>query len=314
MNAFFSTIQKWISNSRLGVKILLPSLLAFVLVIILFLIYSVSIFNAENQAREIENKARTEQIISTELQKLNDFSLGLAIQAAENPEIQEAFANQNRERLQALTLDSFNALEEKFGIRQYQYHLPPAQSFLRLHSLGNFGDDLSSFRATVVQVNQTQEGISGIEVGRGGVGLRGVQPVFYNGKHIGSVEFGLNIDSNFVIDLKEKYGNEWRIMLNRESLELATLEDISLLTEGPTPDLLVLGTTIQGNYQELDVYPKILAGESLTSQILNENGQILLVASIPIKDHDNKIIGLVESIVDNTSIIQTETNRFLLIC
>lgn len=313
MNNYFSKIRSGMSPSRLSLKLLVPSLLIFVLVIIIFFAYSAVTFNAETQAQQTEATIRTEQIIGTELQNLNDFALGLAIQAAENPQIQEAFATQDRATLQALTLDSFTALENKFGIRQYQYHTPPAQSFLRLHSLGNFGDDLSSFRATVIEVNQTQQTVVGIEVGRGGAGLRGISPVFYEGKHIGSVEFGLNIDLAFVEGLKEKYGNDWRIMLTRESLELAILEDIEALSEGPIPELLILGETLRGNHQASDAYETILAGESTTSQTRGADGQILLISSVPLKDYRGKIIGVAETIVDNTVLVQSQTNRFLLL-
>lgn len=313
MSNLFSKLQEWMSGSRLGMKLLIPSLLVFLVTLILFLTYSIATFNAENQERETEDAERTNEIISTEIQKLSDFSLGLAIQASEDPKVQEAFAARDRSQLQSLTLGSFNALKDKFSIRQYQFHLPPAQSFLRLHSLGNFGDDLSSFRATVVEVNETQKSVSGIEVGRGGVGLRGVQPVFYEGKHIGSVEFGLNIDSAFVESLKEKYGNEWRIMLTKESLTLATLQDIETLAEGPVQELLVLGETRKEGYQTPDDYQKVLGGETVTSQIISDEGQILLITTTPLRDYKGQIVGVVESLTDNTVLIQSQTNRFLLI-
>ncbi len=313
MNNFLSNIRGWISATRLSMKLLVPSLLIFVLVIVIFLAYITITFITETQAREIETTVRTEQIVASELQKLNDFALGLAIQAAENPKIQETFAEGEREALKALTLDSFNALKNQFGIRQYQYHTPPARSFLRLHSPENFGDDLSSFRSTVIEVNQTQQTVVGIEVGRGGAGLRGIAPVFYEGKHFGSVEFGLNIDLAFVEGLKEKYGNDWRIMLTRESLELAILEDIEALSAGPVPELLILGETLKGQHQSPDAYPIVLAGESITSQTRSNDGKILLISTVPLKDYRGKIIGVVETIIDDTALAQLQSNRLFLL-
>ncbi len=54
----------------------------------------------------------------------------------------------------------------------------------------------------------------GLEVGRGGPGLRAVYPMFYEGKHLGSVEYGGSInnslanikntfDLDFVIGIKD---------------------------------------------------------------------------------------------------------------
>lgn len=83
-----------------------------------------------------------------------------------------------------------NKLKKNFGIKQFQFHLAPATSFLRLHKVGKYGDDLSSFRKTVIQANSSKKIVSGLEVGRGGLGMRLVYPVQYNGSYIGSMEFG----------------------------------------------------------------------------------------------------------------------------
>ncbi|MCS6992534.1 MAG: HAMP domain-containing protein, partial [Anaerolineales bacterium] len=313
MSAVFSSLRKLVSVSTLATKLLVPIVVTFVLLALLFSAFILNEFNVEEQARKAEHQKRTEQIINTELKKLSDFALALALEAAENPEIQKALANREREKLQTLTLNSFTALKDKFGIRQYQYHLPPALSFLRLHSLNNFGDDLSLFRASVVQVNQTKQSVSGIEVGRGGVGMRGVQPVFYQGMHIGSVEFGFNVDEGFVQFLKEEYGNEWRILLTRESLELATLDDISQYEPAPAKNLLILGSTIHGIYQTPAVYSSVLSGESITTQIQNNTDQIFLITSLPIRDYSGQIIGIAESLTDITSVVQAHINRLLLV-
>ncbi len=64
-----------------------------------------------------------------------------------------------------------------------------------MHKPSKFGDDLSGFRATVIETNKTKQPITGLEVGRGGPGLRVVYPVFNKGVHIGSVEFGGSINT-----------------------------------------------------------------------------------------------------------------------
>ncbi|HBI15853.1 MAG TPA: hypothetical protein DDY20_10140 [Desulfobulbaceae bacterium] len=44
----------------------------------------------------------------------------------------------------------FTAEKKKIGIAQFHFHLPLTTSCLRLHMPEKFGDDLSSFRHTVV--------------------------------------------------------------------------------------------------------------------------------------------------------------------
>jgi len=124
-------------------------------------------------------------------------ALSLATAVAENTAVQEAFAARDRERLASFFVPSFEKLNKEHGARQFQFHLAPATSFLRVHKPGEFGDDLSSFRFTVVEVNATGKPISGLERGVAGLGMRGVVPVRHNGAQIGSVEFGLSFGQAF---------------------------------------------------------------------------------------------------------------------
>ena len=275
---------KYIST-KLSRKILFPILFIFSLVITGFFVFSYLTNAEDNKAREDENSRQAEEFFNLKLQDLNNFALGLAIQSANNPDIQAAFAAQDRQKLMELTLDSYTALKGKYNISQYQYHLAPATSFLRLHSLDKYGDDLSAFRFTVLQVNDTQKPVAGLEVGRGGAGIRGVEPVFYQGQHIGSVEFGLNFDKTLVNSLKEEYGNDWRIILTRESLSLATLEDLSALKDGPTPDTLVLASTVDSIYPKSETYAKVIDGERLITDVKAGQSKTFSVTSLPLRDY-----------------------------
>lgn len=48
--------------------------------------------------------------------------------------------------------------------------------------------------------------IAGLEIGRGGIGVRGVVPVSYQGQHIGTVEYGLDPGLAALEELKREYG------------------------------------------------------------------------------------------------------------
>ncbi len=120
------------------------------------------------------------------------------------PEVQKCFSEKDRQRLLELTLPLYRSAREKLSITQFQFHLPPAISFLRLHKVQKYGDDLSGFRFTVLEANQEQRPRFGIEKGRFGLGLRGVAPVVYQGKHIGTVEFGLDVNDKLLAQVKEK--------------------------------------------------------------------------------------------------------------
>ncbi|MBU0457058.1 MAG: hypothetical protein KKF21_06670 [Bacteroidetes bacterium] len=82
----------------------------------------------------------------------------------------QLFAWQDRLGLQEHLLPLFDSkLKGDFNIQQFQFYAPPAISFLRLHKVSKYGDDLSSFRKTVVEANTTKKVVCGVEVGRGGL-------------------------------------------------------------------------------------------------------------------------------------------------
>ncbi len=302
-------------ETKLSRKILLPVLAVGMLVLTGFFVFNYLTNVADNKARDEENSRRAENFFDLKVNDISDFALGLAIQSASNPEIQAAFAAQDRQRLTDLTLESYTILKDQYDISQYQFHLTSDISFLRLHSPDKYGDDLSSFRYTVVQVNETKESVSGLEVGRGGAGIRGVTPVFYQGQHIGSVEFGLNFDKTLVDNLKAEYGNDWRIILTRDALSLATLEDLSALKEGPTPDTLILSSTIDGVYPSADVYANVIGGERAVTEVGNDQSQVFSVTSLPLRDYSGEIIGVVDIVIDKTALVQEQarTTLFLLL-
>ncbi|CCO09118.1 methyl-accepting chemotaxis protein [Desulforamulus hydrothermalis] len=126
----------------------------------------------------------------------------------EMPEVQKAFAERNREELYRLTAPVFARAKQE-GIEQIQFHLPPATSFLRLHQPQKFGDDLSSFRATVLQCNNEKKWVAGLEEGRGGYGFRVVAPVYYQGQHVGSAEYGMGFGAKLLARWKEQCGGEF---------------------------------------------------------------------------------------------------------
>lgn len=125
---------------------------------------------------------------------------------AKIPEVQKSFAEKNRANLQRMLYPAFLFMKENYEIRQFQFHLPPAVSFLRLHKLNKYGDDLFEIRKTIVDTNKEKKIISGMEVGKFGFGIRGLNPVYYNKKHIGSVEFGMALQEDTLFRFKKKYG------------------------------------------------------------------------------------------------------------
>jgi len=193
---------------NIGTRLLLSNgLILFVViaVIIPFGLHQVDRLLQESELRELEGLYR---IAEGELESSGKLARAMATVVAATPEVQAEFAAGDREALAQRTVPLFNQLKKEFAVRQFQFHTPPATSFLRVHKPEKYGDDLSSFRKTVVQTNQALKPISGLEKGVAGLGVRGLVPVFNKQKHIGSVEFGLSFGQPFFDAFKEQYGVE----------------------------------------------------------------------------------------------------------
>jgi len=140
----------------------------------------------------------------------------MAALVAEMPSVGALFAKGDRTRLYAEFSKSFQSLKTRFNLFQFQFHTPPAMSFLRMNEPQKFGDDLSTFRRTVLSVNTDKKGVRGLETGRTGLGLRGVEPIFFKEKHYGSVEFGGDL-LPVLENIKKAYGVEVGIALSQQA-------------------------------------------------------------------------------------------------
>lgn len=188
-------------RTRLFLLLILPiTLMSLVCIILLMSTVSDTLRNAEQ--REL---AEVFENVNAGIAAQGRLGQAMSALVAGIPDVQAAFAAGDRERLSELFVPGFKQLKSEFGIRQFQFHLPPATSFLRVHKPAKFGDDLSSFRKTVVSTNDERRPIAGPEVGVAGLGVRGMVPVYHDGQHIGSVEFGLSMGQKFFDDFSAEH-------------------------------------------------------------------------------------------------------------
>lgn len=178
----------------------------------LSLLYSAQGFYGINELINTHRKT-----VSDELARTVRARIAMQLRAADtalepivaDDRIRGAFGHRDREELQRLLTPMWSGLQKK-GMAQLQFHTPPASSFLRMHEPSRYGDDLSTFRATVVKANRDRTAVHGLEEGRGGFGLRVVRPMTgAAGEHIGTVEFGLDFGTHFLKELQTDYGGEF---------------------------------------------------------------------------------------------------------
>lgn len=207
----------------------------------------------------------------------------LALLSSKIPSATKAFEEQNRDVLFDLFVPAFKEMKKNYAVRQFQYHLPPATSFARIHKPQKFGDDLSSFRKTVIETNAQKKTVVGIEKGVAGLGVRGVVPVFSGDKHLGSVEFGMSFGQAFFDRYKQNYGVNVALHIKGK--------------DGFKPFASTLGKDPVVKGIDLDA---VLTGDRVIRDIVAEGKQMAVLYDV-VRDFSQKPIGVLEIAVDSSS-------------
>ncbi|MEA3498437.1 MAG: methyl-accepting chemotaxis protein [Campylobacterota bacterium] len=131
------------------------------------------------------------------LQLKKDVGISNAVSVANDGKIKQALEENNRDIAIKSLKNLGKSLKASTPFKNVKVHVHTKDnnSFVRIWKLNKYGDDLSSFRHSVVKVNQMKTAVNTFELGKAGLSLRSVVPVTSNdGKHLGSLEFmqGLN--------------------------------------------------------------------------------------------------------------------------
>lgn len=96
-----------------------------------------------------------------------------------------------RGSLYRLLYPFYNDELKKLGIRQFHFHTPKGESFLRFHAPSENGDNLMNIRPSIYKANIEKKFVTGFEGGRVYPGFRYVFPIIDQEEHLGSVEVSL---------------------------------------------------------------------------------------------------------------------------
>lgn len=194
------------SFMRLGLKArIVGSFVVSMLIILAVVIPSLMLVISGLISRAVERQVTTQfDILRGMIETETDRAASMARLVSLIPDVGMAMATGNRDALTRAFVPGFKSMANLHGIEQMQFHMPPATSFLRVHQPTKFGDDLSSFRQTVVEANNRMQPVTGLEKGVAGLGLRAVMPISLEGRHLGTVEFGTSIGQPLVDRFKKR--------------------------------------------------------------------------------------------------------------
>ena len=272
------------NNLSISKKIHIPLIISIVFgLLIIMLNYFYSIDEMEDNI--YKNQAKS--LYSTYREAMRSKgSIGItnAINTAKNYDVIHSLEDNNR----AMAINGLNVISKEFkeytDYQNIKIHIHDANihSFLRAWNPEKFGDDLSSFRQTILDVKANRKPIVAIEVGRAGLVLRGLAPIINDDKYIGSVEFiqGLNSIVKFA---KKSYDYDVAIVINNEYLStakaLSSAQKIGNYTLAVKKDYV--------NQDFINDLNNIDISNTSSHQITKK----YFVVSEPIKDYSNNIVG-----------------------
>lgn len=269
----------------------------------LFAYFFTSLHNAYHEAEERTLTSITNSF-SIELEHREQIALTLASAAAENPAIQEALANRNRQALSDLVLPGYAMMQTSdASVTQNRYILPDGTLFFSASE--SAGAEESPAPANLPA--NIQEGpLSGLEVEDGVLTIRGLSPIFHNDQYVGAVEYQIGLNASMFESLREKYGADWRVLLTKNFVPAGTPTE-----PGPNDDLLVVTrTTGSSIFNTPASYAAALSGTQTITHP-SQNGRDYALLSSPILDTSGQIIGVLDILYDHTHISAAQNTRLI---
>jgi methyl-accepting chemotaxis protein len=220
----------------------------------------------------------------------------LAYTVAGMPSIQDFVQYKDRDSLLEVGAPLYEGLQKITSLNVFHFHHPPATSFLRLQKPEKFGDDLSGFRKTVLQVNESQNDAIGIEAGVAGISVRAVVPVKYlNRKHAGSVEFGAPLDDELLLQVKNSIGND---------ISLIIPDGNGFKYQAKTHNLNIP----ENKYAFLQ---EVMKSDKVITKRVNKDGKKLITSYMPITDYSGSGVGILAIPKDISKTLQAANKRAL---
>ncbi|RBQ31144.1 hypothetical protein CRU92_08210 [Arcobacter sp. FW59] len=126
---------------------------------------------------------------------LKDYSYELSNKILEDQKVITAVKEQNKDKLEQLTIDKYNILLTKDPyIRQMNFFFKDGTNLLRLHKLDLSGDNILEKRYMLKEVFTKKTTLTGFEMGTTGLSYRVIVPLFdENNDFIGAFEIGISL-------------------------------------------------------------------------------------------------------------------------
>ena len=304
MNRVREKLTGAMSRTGIAFRVLLINLMGIALVTLVLVVLATFRIRHIITMQEDQRFHNRYAAFLTSVDEQRDAAMALAMAFAQEPAIQAAFAEMNRPELTRLTLPIWLALDYRFDIPQCQFYVPPATSFLRLHKLDAYGDDVGDYRQLVVDALSDRKPVGGLEIGRDGLGIRGVAPIWYGPQFVGAVEIGMAFDRSFLKEFAASTDAEAEVHLFQPDPAIELFDDGLLGHPSGSLGLMDYASTVEVELPVADaVYESVLDTGSPVITRIRYNGEYYGVLVGPLYDYSQRIIGVVEIAVQRSETV-----------
>lgn len=286
---------------RIGTKLLIPSILSLIVLVIATLVVT-SYFFTKNYERETD-KLITSKVadIDKNIQIICDKALYGASICSGLDVVQRAYKaygmNFNLDSCSRIIENEFRSINDVIQANTGQdakihFTLQPDLSFIRCWSQQR-GDNLAGYRKSIVKISRTYQPVTGIEVGQDGCVMRGIAPIF-NERHnyLGSVEILFPIEK-LTKQLKSAANEEFALFMQVDILKNSANYQTPLASANQE-------NTIIGNFVFVDQSADAFNINHITDQMLRKGYANLTIYEvgnfkygvIPLRDFDGNPIGV----------------------
>ena len=216
---------------------------------------------------------------------------------AADPGVQKALREGNADRLLAAWLPVFETLRQEKYLTHFYFLNANRVCLLRVHKPDKRGDLINRF--TALEAERSGKTVSGIELGPlGTFTLRVVQPVFADGKLIGYVELGKEID-DVLQSLQLRSGTQLAVVIYKKYLTQQSWEDgMRLLGRQPNWGRLPKNVVVYASQGRLPnafaLWINQFVGESPQGEKdreITSDGKDWRVSAMPLLDASGKEVG-----------------------
>jgi len=240
----------------------------------------------KQKASLTEKAIAGKEVLISEINNIAHTHLKMATIISEMKRVKEAIINRDRNKLLETVVPFVKRLNPNGNTSHPKVHfeIPPGISFLRVWEPNKYGDNVVQYRPDIKKVFSLGQSICGIEMGHAGIAVRGIAPIFLEGKAkpIGCVEvFGtLGEVAHVIKNLTHQKIAIYGLPIVQTEHVFEKVGDFNVLFPPPAQF---------SKYINAQFLQKVVSTKHL---ILKEAGNYL-VSAFPLKDDEGQIVGVI---------------------